>query len=96
MFYDHDDVLYLSLHRWDNGNFYSYSGSPSDLGLGVGLDKNVNITFSSEDDSYAFMTQMLKTLANEKIGLALKGGYVLEPLSASAGACLSASSPTPI
>ncbi|CAG8607218.1 8892_t:CDS:2 [Gigaspora rosea] len=50
MFYDHDDVLYLSLHRWDNGNFYSYSGSPSDLGLGVGLDKNVNITFSSEDD----------------------------------------------
>ncbi|CAG8639744.1 23449_t:CDS:2, partial [Racocetra persica] len=39
---------------------------------------------------YAFMTQMLKSLANGKIVLALEGGYVLEPLSASACACLSA------
>ncbi|RIB03596.1 hypothetical protein C2G38_2049143 [Gigaspora rosea] len=40
MFYDHDDVLYLSLHCWDNGNFYFYSGSLSDLGSGVRLESD--------------------------------------------------------
>ncbi|CAG8730432.1 15924_t:CDS:2, partial [Gigaspora rosea] len=117
MFYDRDDVLYLSLHRWDNGNFYPYSGSPSDLGSGVGLGKNVNITFSSEDDKSDAMgdTEYVAAFKHIVMPIAMQynpdlvivsagfdaaeghddyiGGYKItprEPLSASAGACLSA------
>ncbi|CAG8703309.1 38656_t:CDS:2 [Gigaspora margarita] len=117
MFYDRDDVLYLSLHRWDNGNFYPYSGSPSELGSGVGLGKNVNITFSSEDDKSDAMgdTEYVAAFKHIVMPIAMQynpdlvivsagfdaaeghddyiGGYKItprEPLSASAGACLSA------
>ncbi|CAG8446579.1 1716_t:CDS:10 [Diversispora eburnea] len=144
LFYGRNDVLYISLHRYDNGLFYPYSGPTTDLGTGEGLGNNVNITFSSEKDrfesmgdieylaafkyivmpiarqynpdlvivsagfdaaeghedaiggykitprGFAYMTQMLKNLANGKLVLALEGGYALESLSESACACLSA------
>lgn len=48
MFYDDDRVLYISLHRYDNGNFYpGKSGSPSKMGNGKGIGKNINIAWST-------------------------------------------------
>lgn len=31
-FYDDPSVLYISLHRYDNGNFFPGSGNPSEVG----------------------------------------------------------------
>ncbi|KAI8099128.1 uncharacterized protein BX664DRAFT_320468 [Halteromyces radiatus] len=46
IFYDNPNVLYISIHRWDHGQFYPYSGAPDECGLGKGLGKNVNIALS--------------------------------------------------
>ncbi len=45
MFEDDPKVLYLSLHRFDNGAFYPCSpdGSPKVVGKGKGEGYNVNI-----------------------------------------------------
>lgn len=50
IFYDNPNVLYISLHRWENGNFYPFSGSPDECGQGEGLGRNVNIAFNTPDD----------------------------------------------
>lgn len=46
VFYDNPDVLYISLHRHDNGNFYPGTGSPVECGSGPGLGYNVNIAWA--------------------------------------------------
>lgn len=45
-FYDSPDVLYISLHRYDNGNFYPGTGGPAECGQGAGLGYNVNIAWT--------------------------------------------------
>ncbi|RCH79328.1 Histone deacetylase 4, partial [Rhizopus azygosporus] len=50
MFYDNPNVLYISLHRWDRGKFYPFTGAPEECGEGPGLGNNVNIAFSSSED----------------------------------------------
>lgn len=50
MFYDNPNVLYISLHRWDKGKFYPFTGAPEECGEGPGLGNNVNIAFSSSED----------------------------------------------
>ncbi|KAM7422211.1 hypothetical protein PAMA_010333 [Pampus argenteus] len=42
-FYDDPSVLYISLHRYDNGNFFPGSGHPSEVGAGAGEGFNVNV-----------------------------------------------------
>ncbi|KAM3622116.1 uncharacterized protein V6R79_020506 [Siganus canaliculatus] len=42
-FYDDPSVLYISLHRYDDGNFFPGSGHPSEVGAGAGEGFNVNI-----------------------------------------------------
>ncbi|KAM9800465.1 histone deacetylase 7-like isoform X2 [Syngnathus typhle] len=42
-FYNDPSVLYISLHRYDNGNFFPGSGHPNEVGAGVGEGFNVNI-----------------------------------------------------
>ncbi|KAM4741654.1 histone deacetylase 7-like isoform 2-T3 [Anableps anableps] len=42
-FYDDPSVLYISLHRYDDGNFFPGSGHPSEVGSGVGKGFNVNV-----------------------------------------------------
>lgn len=32
-FYDDPNVLYLSIHRYDDGNFFPGSGAPDEVGL---------------------------------------------------------------
>lgn len=39
-------MLYISVHRWDNGRFYPFSGAPDECGEFKGIGKNVNIAFS--------------------------------------------------
>lgn len=50
IFYDNPDVLYISLHRWDEGKFYPFSGAPSECGEGKGLGRNVNIAFTASTE----------------------------------------------
>jgi acetoin utilization deacetylase AcuC-like enzyme len=46
IFYDNPGVLYLSLHRYDNGTFFPGTGRPEEIGSGAGLGFNINVAFS--------------------------------------------------
>ena len=46
IFYDNPSVLYLSLHRYDNGTFFPGTGRPEEIGSGAGLGFNINVAFS--------------------------------------------------
>jgi len=48
-FYADPEVLYVSIHRHDGGNFFPGTGSPSETGSGAGLGRTVNIAWSSSD-----------------------------------------------
>ncbi|KAI9033925.1 hypothetical protein CLU79DRAFT_726311 [Phycomyces nitens] len=50
IFYDNPNVLYISIHRWDNGGFYPFSGGPEECGVGPGLGRNVNIALSASEE----------------------------------------------
>lgn len=45
-FYSDPNVLYISIHRYDNGNFFPGSGHPSELGAGAGEGFNVNVALT--------------------------------------------------
>ncbi|KAM7350681.1 histone deacetylase 4 isoform 2-T7 [Cochliomyia hominivorax] len=45
-FYNNPDILYLSIHRHDDGNFFPGTGGPTECGSGPGLGYNVNISWS--------------------------------------------------
>uniref|UniRef100_A0A452IS22 Histone deacetylase n=1 Tax=Gopherus agassizii TaxID=38772 RepID=A0A452IS22_9SAUR len=45
-FYSDPNVLYISLHRYDNGNFFPGSGAPEEVGSGMGVGYNVNIAWT--------------------------------------------------
>lgn len=46
VFYSDPNVLYLSLHRYDDGNFFPGSGSPAEVGSGAGEGFNVNVAWT--------------------------------------------------
>lgn len=49
IFIKEDRVLYISIHRYDNGRFYpGISGNPSIIGEGKGIGKNVNIGLNTK------------------------------------------------
>ncbi|XP_056090676.1 histone deacetylase 5 isoform X2 [Rhinichthys klamathensis goyatoka] len=45
-FYNDPNVLYISLHRYDDGNFFPGSGAPVEVGVGPGEGFNVNIAWT--------------------------------------------------
>ncbi|XP_037535156.1 histone deacetylase 7 [Nematolebias whitei] len=45
-FYDDPNVLYISLHRFDDGNFFPGSGHPNEVGTGAGKGFNVNVAWT--------------------------------------------------
>ncbi|XP_077088209.1 histone deacetylase 4-like isoform X2 [Siphateles boraxobius] len=45
-FYNDPSVLYISLHRYDDGNFFPGSGAPGEVGSGAGVGFNVNVAFT--------------------------------------------------
>nr|XP_057910402.1 histone deacetylase 7-like isoform X2 [Doryrhamphus excisus] len=42
-FYNDPSVLYISLHRYDHGNFFPGGGHPNEVGAGAGEGFNVNV-----------------------------------------------------
>ncbi|XP_061624244.1 histone deacetylase 7 isoform X2 [Phyllopteryx taeniolatus] len=46
IFYSDPSVLYMSLHRYDHGNFFPGSGSPAEVGSGAGEGFNVNVAWT--------------------------------------------------
>ncbi|XP_050714789.1 histone deacetylase 4-like isoform X9 [Eriocheir sinensis] len=46
MFYNDPHILYISMHRYDDGSFFPGTGAPTDVGEGNGYGFNVNIAFS--------------------------------------------------
>ncbi|XP_032424546.1 histone deacetylase 7 isoform X1 [Xiphophorus hellerii] len=46
VFYSDPSVLYISLHRYDDANFFPGSGSPTEVGSGAGEGFNVNIAWT--------------------------------------------------
>ncbi|KAJ8260106.1 hypothetical protein GJAV_G00177130 [Gymnothorax javanicus] len=46
VFYTDPSVLYISLHRYDDGNFFPGSGAPTDVGSGEGEGYNVNVAWT--------------------------------------------------
>ncbi|KAG5681497.1 hypothetical protein PVAND_010924 [Polypedilum vanderplanki] len=46
IFYDDPNVLYLSIHRHDDGNFFPGTGASTECGSGAGLGFNVNLAWS--------------------------------------------------
>jgi len=50
IFYSNDNVLYISIHRYDNGEFYpGESGNPKNVGCDAGIGKNINIGLNTND-----------------------------------------------
>ncbi|XP_033619032.1 histone deacetylase 5 [Fukomys damarensis] len=49
-FYSDPSVLYISLHRYDNGNFFPGSGAPEEVGGGPGAGYNVNVAWTGGVD----------------------------------------------
>uniref|UniRef100_A0A452IAW1 Histone deacetylase domain-containing protein n=1 Tax=Gopherus agassizii TaxID=38772 RepID=A0A452IAW1_9SAUR len=45
-FYADPSILYVSLHRYDEGNFFPGSGAPNEVGRGLGKGYNVNIAWT--------------------------------------------------
>uniref|UniRef100_A0A1A8N7N2 Histone deacetylase n=1 Tax=Nothobranchius rachovii TaxID=451742 RepID=A0A1A8N7N2_9TELE len=45
-FYDDPNVLYISIHRYDDGNFFPGSGAPDEVGSSPGVGFNVNVAFT--------------------------------------------------
>uniref|UniRef100_A0A4W3HWX9 Histone deacetylase n=1 Tax=Callorhinchus milii TaxID=7868 RepID=A0A4W3HWX9_CALMI len=45
-FYSDPNVLYISLHRYDEGNFFPGSGAPDEVGSGLGEGFTVNIAWT--------------------------------------------------
>ncbi|XP_033926209.1 histone deacetylase 5 [Melopsittacus undulatus] len=49
-FYSDPHVLYISLHRYDDGNFFPGSGAPEEVGSGLGVGFNINIAWTGGVD----------------------------------------------
>ncbi|XP_028810026.1 histone deacetylase 4-like isoform X2 [Denticeps clupeoides] len=71
-FYDDPSVLYISLHRYDDGNFFPGSGSPDEVGSGLGVGFNVNMAFTGgldppmgDADYLAAFRTVVMPIANE-------------------------------
>ncbi|XP_043549047.1 histone deacetylase 4 isoform X7 [Chiloscyllium plagiosum] len=45
-FYSDPNVLYISLHRYDDGNFFPGSGAPDEVGTGAGIGFNLNMAWT--------------------------------------------------
>ncbi|XP_057192369.1 histone deacetylase 4 isoform X1 [Triplophysa rosa] len=71
-FYSDPNVLYVSLHRYDDGNFFPGSGAPDEVGAGPGVGFNVNMAFTGgleppmgDADYLAAFRTVVMPIANE-------------------------------
>jgi len=52
-FYNDPEVMYISIHRHDGGNFFPGTGAPEETGAGLGVGTNANIAWSASDNPLA-------------------------------------------
>ncbi|XP_031415900.1 histone deacetylase 4 isoform X2 [Clupea harengus] len=71
-FYSDPNILYVSLHRYDDGNFFPGSGAPDEVGSGPGVGFNVNMAFTGgldppmgDADYLAAFRTVVMPIANE-------------------------------
>lgn len=76
MFYSDPNILFISIHRYDNGRFYpaSTDADPTQVGADIGVGKNVNIAWNiprkstdkigDHEYKYAF-DNVIKPMLNE-------------------------------
>ncbi|XP_062389744.1 histone deacetylase 4 isoform X1 [Sardina pilchardus] len=71
-FYSDPNILYMSLHRYDDGNFFPGSGAPDEVGSGPGMGFNVNMAFTGgldppmgDADYLAAFRTVVMPIANE-------------------------------
>ncbi|XP_035029815.2 histone deacetylase 4 isoform X1 [Hippoglossus stenolepis] len=71
-FYSDPSILYLSLHRYDDGNFFPGSGAPDEVGAEAGVGFNVNMAFTGgleppmgDADYLAAFRTVVLPIANE-------------------------------
>ncbi|CAN0384743.1 unnamed protein product [Lampetra planeri] len=71
-FYSDPSVLYISLHRHDEGNFFPGSGAADEVGVGAGEGFNVNIAWTGglsppmgDADYLAAFRSLVMPIANE-------------------------------
>ncbi|XP_053220027.1 histone deacetylase 4 isoform X8 [Podarcis raffonei] len=66
-FYNDPNVLYISLHRYDDGNFFPGSGAPDEVGIGPGAGFNVNMAFTGGLDPPMGDTEYLTAFSNKQL-----------------------------
>ncbi|XP_052462676.1 histone deacetylase 4 isoform X2 [Carassius gibelio] len=71
-FYSDPNVLYVSLHRYDDGNFFPGSGAPDEVGIGPGVGFTLNMAFTGgleppmgDADYLAAFRTVVMPIANE-------------------------------
>ncbi|XP_038038460.1 histone deacetylase 4 isoform X13 [Anas platyrhynchos] len=68
-FYNDPNVLYISLHRYDDGNFFPGSGAPDEVGTGAGVGFNVNMAFTGGLDPPMGDTEYLTAFSSIRRGV---------------------------
>ena len=58
MFIGDERVMYVSIHRYDNGSFYPGTGHPATVGVGSGTGYNVNIGWNQVNLLCNFITRI--------------------------------------
>ncbi|ETE73949.1 Histone deacetylase 5, partial [Ophiophagus hannah] len=81
-FYSDPSVLYISLHRYDNGNFFPGSGAPEE-DCGDAYSPRVLSRYG-----FGHLTKQLMDLADGRVVLALEGGHDLTAICDASEACL--------
>jgi acetoin utilization deacetylase AcuC-like enzyme len=66
IFYEDPNVLYISIHRYDDGTFYPFTGSPYNVGSAAGVGRNVNITWDKHRDRPSLPP--MKLIIDDRIG----------------------------
>ncbi|TKC50443.1 hypothetical protein EI555_002647 [Monodon monoceros] len=62
-FYADPSILYISLHRYDEGNFFPGSGAPNEVGTGLGEGYNINIAWTGGLDPPMGDTEYLEAFS---------------------------------
>ncbi len=62
MWIDDPNVLYFSVHRYDNGTFYPYTGGITECGKGKGIGFTVNVPWPKPKMGNLEYVQLYPTL----------------------------------
>ncbi|XP_058521184.1 histone deacetylase 4 isoform X2 [Ochotona princeps] len=93
-FYSDPSVLYVSLHRYDDGNFFPGSGAPDEVGTGPGVGFNVNMAFTGGLDPPMGDTEYLA--AFRTVVMPIAGEFAPDVVLVSSGFDAVEGHPTPL